>query len=117
MFEAIGRTIRLSAGDTGLIRFEAEGVQLAAGDLAVFTVRRRSGELMMEKVLAPEGNVFKVPFLNADTQRWREGEYLWDLRIALGAQTDADGHVTDGREVITPFAPGVLRVMKAVGRI
>lgn len=117
MFETNGRTIRLSAGDTGIIGFEVKGTALAEGDLAVFTVRRRSGEMMMEKVLTPEDNVLKVPFLNADTERWREGEYLWDLRIVLGARTDADGHVTDGREVITPFAPGALRVMKAVGRI
>ena len=86
-------------------------------DLAVFTVRRRNGELMMEKVLAPEGNVYRVPFLNADTERWREGEYLWDLRIALDAQTDEQGHVTDGREVVTPFAPGVIRIERVVGRI
>lgn len=86
-------------------------------DLAVFTVRRRNGELMMEKVLTPEGNVYRVPFLNADTERWREGEYLWDLRIALDAQTDEQGHVTDGREVVTPFAPGVIRIERVVGRI
>ena len=42
---------------------------------------------------------------------------MWDLRIALDAQTDAQGHVTDGREVITPFPPGVLRIVKVVGKI
>ena len=87
------------------------------GDLAVFTVRRRSGELMMEKVIPPEENVYRVPFLNTDTEKWREGEYMWDLRIAPEAQTDAQGHVTDGREVITPFPPGVLRIVKVVGKI
>ena len=117
MFETNGRTIRLSAGDTGLIGFEVEDVQLTEEDLAVFTVRRRNGELMMEKVLTPAENVYKLPFLNQDTEKWREGEYMWDLRIVMGAQTDAQGHVANGREVITPFAPGVLRIVKVVGRI
>lgn len=117
MFETNGRTIRLSAGDTGLIGFEVEGTQVGENDLAVFTVRRRNGELMMEKVLPPEENVYKLPFLNTDTEKWREGEYLWDLRVALGAQIDAQGHVTGGREVITPFPPSVLRIVKVVGRI
>ena len=117
MFETKGRTIRLSAGDTGLIGFEVEGVQVGENDLAVFTVRKQNGELMMEKVLPPEDNVYMLPFLNSETEQWREGEYMWDLRIALDAQTDAQGHVTDGREVITPFSPGVLRIVKVVGRI
>lgn len=117
MFETNGRTIRLSAGDTGIVGIEVEDMQVGEGDLAVFTVRRRNGELMMEKVLSPENNVYKVPFLNADTERWRAGEYLWDLRIALDAQTDEQGHVTDGREVVTPFAPGVIRIERVVGRI
>ena len=90
---------------------------MGENDLAVFTVRKQNGELMMEKVLPPEDNVYMLPFLNPDTEQWREGEYMWDLRIALDAQTDAQGHVTDGREVITPFPPGVLRIVKVVGRI
>lgn len=117
MFETNGRTIRLSPGDTGIIGFLVEGTQVWENDLAVFTVRRRNGELMMEKVLSPEENSYRLPFLNSDTERWREGEYMWDLRIALDAQTDAQGHVTDGREVITPFPPGVLRIVKVVGKI
>lgn len=117
MFETNGRTIRLSGGDTGIIQFEVCGAQVRDGDLAVFTVRRRNGEMMLEKVIAPQENVYKVPFLNADTDTWREGEYVWDLRIALDASTDADGHVTDGREVLTPFPPRPLRIVKAVGRI
>ena len=117
MFEANGRSIRLSAGDTGIIGFEVEGVQVGKNDLAVFTVRRRSGELMMEKVIPPEENVYRMPFLNTDTEKWREGEYMWDLRIALDAQKDAQGHVTDGRAVITPSMPGVLRIVRVVGKI
>ena len=51
MFETNGRTIRLSPGDTGIIGFLVEGTQVGEDDHAVFTVRRRNGELMMEKVL------------------------------------------------------------------
>ena len=53
MFEVSGRSIRISRGDTGLIAFDAEGTALSEKDAAVFTVRRQSGGIVMEKVIAP----------------------------------------------------------------
>ena len=71
----------------------------------------------MQKMIAPEKDVFYVPFTNEETDGWKAGEYEWDIRIALEAVLDAQGRVTDGREVITPWAPGKLEVVKVVGEI
>lgn len=117
MFTISGRAIRLSRGDTGIIPFRVEGVTLSEKDRAVFTVRRPTGAALLQKVIAPEGNVFYVPFTNEETDGWKTGSYEWDLRIALDAVMDAQGRVTDGREVITPWAPGKLEVVKVVGEI
>lgn len=117
MFEVSGRSIRISRGDTGLIAFDAEGTALSEKDLAVFTVRRQSGGIVMEKVIAPEGNRLLVPFTNEETEALCEGEYVWDIRVVLDAETDAEGRVTGGREVITPLPPSPLKIMKVVGRV
>lgn len=117
MFTVSGRTIRLSRGDTGIIPFRVDGVKLTDEDRAVFTVKRRSGAVLAQKVIMPEDNIFYVPFINDETDGWKEGEYNWDIRIALGAVLDQTGRVTDGREIITPWAPGTLEVMKVVGDI
>lgn len=116
MFDVNGRTIRISRGDTGLIRFAAEGIELTEKDLCVFTVKRRSGGAVMQKVIEPEENAYLIPFTNADTEI-PVGDYEWDIRIALDAQTDGTGRVTGGREIITPWPPATLRIAKAVGNV
>ena len=116
MFDVMGRTIRISRGDTGLIRFSAEGLELTEKDLCVFTVKRRSGGTVLEKVIEPEENAYLIPFTNAETEI-PVGDYEWDIRIALDAVTDGTGRVTGGREVITPWPPATLRITKAVGNV
>lgn len=83
----------------------------------MFTVRRTTGAVLIQKVIAPEKDIFYVPFTNDETDGWKAGVYEWDIRIALDAVLDAQGQVTDGREVITPWAPGKLEVVKVVGEI
>lgn len=117
MFDVLGRTIRISRGDTGVIRFLADGIELTANDLCVFTVKRRSGSVVMEKVIAPEENAYFIPFTNEETERMQADDYLWDIRIALDAVTDDTGRVTGGREVLTPWAPGVFKIVKVVGSV
>ncbi len=117
MFEMHGRTIRISQGDTGIVTFSVEGAQLSSADRAVFTVKGSAGRLI-QKVIAPEeGNLIRVPLTNEETDGWRPGLYSWDLRIVLEPKLDADGMVTDGREVITPWPPSQFEVVKVVGRI
>lgn len=116
MFDVLGRTIRISRGDTGLIRFAAEGAELSEKDLCVFTVKRRSGGTVMEKVIEPEEGAYLIPFTTADTEI-PVGDYEWDIRIALDAVTDGTGRVTGGREIITPWPPATLKIVKAVGSV
>ena len=115
MFKARERSITLSAGDTGVVGFRFD-VPLTDDDRGVFTVADRKGKRMLRKIIRPEGNTIYIPFVNSDTQDWEPGGYEWDLRVVLGA-TLAGGDVTDGREVITPFPPGVLTVVKVVGKV
>ena len=117
MFKVCGRTIQVSQGDTGVLHFDVEDMPLGKRDRAVFTVKKRTGGVIMRKIAAPEGNVFRIPFVNADTQSWKPDTYEWDLRIVLDPVYGAGGDVTDGREVITPFPPGALMVMKVVGSV
>lgn len=117
MFTVSGRTIRLSRGDTGVINFSVDGVKLTDADRAVFTVRRRTGAILLQKVIPPVDGMLYVPFTNDETDGWQPGEYVWDIRIVLDAVTDENGKVTDGREVITPFPPSRLDVVKVVGNV
>lgn len=117
MFEVHGQYIRVSRGDTGLITFAFEGIELGENDLAVFTVKRRSGGTVLEKVIEPEENQIFVPFTNEETEKMREGEYEWDLRVALDAETDAEGRITGGREVLTPWPPSKFEITKVVGSV
>lgn len=94
-----------------------EGVTLTDEDRAVFTIKRKTGATLIQKIVMPEDGVFYVPFTNDETDGWKPGQYEWDLRIVLGAVTNALGEVTDGREVITPWAPNTLEVVKVVGEV
>ena len=115
MFDIMGRTIRISRGDTGLIRLPVDGVTLTEKDLCVFTVKRRSGGKVLEKVIEPEDNAYLVPFTNEETERMQVGDYEWEIRIALNATTDGMGRVNGGREIITPWPPAAFKIVKAVG--
>lgn len=117
MFDVLGRTIRVSRGDTGVIRFLAEGIELTDNDLCVFTIRRKSGGTAMEKVVAPEENAYYIPFTNEETERFPVDDYEWDIRVVLDVVKDDAGRVTGGREVLTPWAPGVFKVVKVVGNV
>lgn len=117
MFEVNGRLIRVSRGDTGLITFTVEGISLTENDRAVFTVKRRSGGVVIQKVIEPEGNNILVPFVSGDTERLRPDTYEWDIRYVIDAVEDGEGRVTDGREVLTPFPPGEFRIERTVGDV
>lgn len=58
-----------------------------------------------------------MPFINAETDRWKPGVYQWDIRIVLDARMQTDERVTDGREVITPWPPSLFEVIKVVGEV
>ena len=119
LFELKGKRILATRRDTGLIRLvpRPDGYIPTQEDRAVFTVCDRSGEhVLAEKTILPEedGSVF-VPFTQEDTLALETGIYLWSVRYALEAVTDEKGKVTGGREMITPFAPGMLCVTEVIG--
>lgn len=117
MFEVNGRMIRISRGDTGLIAFETDGASLTEKDRAVFTVKRRNGGMVMQKVIAPEDGKILLPFISSDTEKLRPDTYEWDIRLVIEAIEDEAGRVTDGREVLTPFPPGEFTIVRTVGDV
>lgn len=117
MFTVNGRSIAISRGDTGILTFVFAGAELTDADRAVFTVKRKSGGMICQKVIAPTDGKIYVPFTNDETDDWMPGVYEWDLRIVLDANTDASGKVTDGREVITPWEPSRFEVVRTVGQV
>lgn len=117
MFDVMGQMIRVTHGDTGMIRFRAgDRLELGENDCGVFTIRRRKGGTVLEKVIAPEENAFLMPFTHEETEIPAD-DYEWDIRIILDAKKDETGRVTGGREVITPFGPGLFRIERAVGNV
>lgn len=115
MISVDGLAIRMTAGDTGAITFEADDFEVLPGDLAVFTVKTRYGQVMLERNVEPDGNAFTVVFANADTERWKNDAYLYDIRIVRGAKMDETGRIVDGDSVMTPFAPSPFVIERAVG--
>ena len=118
MFKASGSLIQISAGDTGIVRFDVEGTKLTEKDRAVFTAKTRSGQTVLRKIIKPEKeDEILLPFVNADTEKVTPGNYEWDIRIVLGAKFGAGGDVVDGDDVITPFLPGQFSVLRTVGNV
>ena len=126
MFEVRGTKIRLTQGDSGLLTVVVGEGQLTENDRAVFTMCkalrgdgtwRKMGAQFLEAVLVPDvkRGVFQMPFVSSDTEAWPAGRYLWDVRICLDA-VEADGRVTDAREVFTPYPPGEMIIERTVGR-
>lgn len=115
MIETDGFAIRMTAGDTVAVIFEAKDFEILPGDVAVFTVKTRHGQVMMEQYIELDKNEFMVIFLNPDTEKWKADEYRYDLRIVRGAVKNEIGQIVDGLSVITPIPPSPLRIERAVG--
>ena len=90
-----------------------------ANDRAIFTVRERpKRRALIEKTIAPEADGrFVVCFESEDTARLKPREYVWDVRLAIQANVDENGEVTDAEQIITPCPPGILFVMAAIGEL
>ena len=118
MFELNGTRIRLTAGDTGILTIKAQIKHVFTdADRALFTARKQNGALLAEMTLQPEpdGTVM-IPFTHSLSEKWKPGEYSWDIRFAIDAVFDG-GRVVDGTDIITPMRPGVLQVLGTEGRI
>ena len=121
MFRVSGNQISITAGDTALMAIcpDETGYVPTASDRAIFTVRERpKRRALIEKTIAPEADGrFVVCFESEDTARLNPREYVWDVRLAIQANVDENGEVTDAEQIITPCPPGILFVMAAIGEL
>ena len=121
MFRVSGNQISITAGDTALMAIcpDETGYVPTANDWAIFTVRERpERRALIEKTIAPEADGrFVVCFESEDTARLKPREYVWDVRLAIQANVDENGEVTDAEQIITPCPPGILFVMAAIGEL
>ena len=121
MFRVSGNQISITAGDTALMAIcpDETGYVPTANDRAIFTVRERpKRRTLIEKTIAPEADGrFVVCFESEDTARLKPREYVWDVRLAIQANVDENGEVTDAEQIITPCPPGILFVMAAIGEL
>ena len=121
MFRVSGNQISITAGDTALMAIcpDETGYVPTANDRAIFTVRERTKRrALIKKTIAPEADGrFVVCFESEDTARLKPREYVWDVRLAIQANVDENGEVTDAEQIITPCPPGILFVMAAIGEL
>lgn len=121
MFRVSGNQISITAGDTALMAIcpDETGYVPTANDRAIFTVRERpTRRALIEKTIAPEADGrFVVCFESEDTARLKPREYVWDVRLAIQANVNENGEVTDAEQIITPCPPGILFVMAAIGEL
>ena len=66
--EVRGTMIRIPQGDTGNVKFVADG-ELSESDKALFTIARRDGSAVLRKVLSVDASdkAFHLPFAYGET--------------------------------------------------
>lgn len=117
MFQVNGTNIVLSRGDTGGIKFTAEGYTFGPDDRALFSVRNAGGTIVKQEQFELVDNAFYVTFFNADTDALTPGNFTWDVRYVINPYYDSDGRIVDGDQVITPNTPQQLQLLTVVGEI
>ena len=119
MFGVNGYTITLSRGDTGAIKFTATtDYTFTADDRALFSIKNAIGEVVKQQAFPiDENNAFTVAFFNSDTDNLPAGSYSWDVRYVIHPYYDAEGHIVDGDQVITPKQPMEMQLLQVVGEV
>ena len=114
--EVYGTMIRIPQGDTGNVKFAADGA-LSESDRALFTVVRRGGGMILRKVLSPEmnDNAFHMAFVYGETARMRPDSYEWSLRVVRGGKLDASGRLEDTQGSHTAILRGTLTILPVAG--
>lgn len=115
--EIHGTTIRVPQGDTGVVKFVAEGVDLTGDERGLFTLAARNGTAIMRKILEPdaESDVFQMPFVFEDTVNLKPDTYRWSFRVVRGGAFDARGRLLAADGSHTTVAKGVLAVLAVAG--
>ena len=116
MFYVEGFAITLSRGDTGALRLKAKAKRKDTGadytfgerDRALFTIKG-GNKIVKQKSYPIVNNMFKVVFMNADTQDYAAGGYNWDVRYVINPYYDTEipgGPWTPYDELEFPVAAG-----------
>lgn len=114
--EAMGNTIRMPQGDTGVVKFVPDKREIASDDRALFTVVNRSGATLLRKVLSPDDDgVFRLPFVYDDTARMKPDTYEWSIRVVHNATLDASGKIVSVDTMHTPVTLGKMVVLTVAG--
>lgn len=114
--QASGTQIRIPQGDTGNVKFAADGA-LSENDRALFTLARRDGGVILRKVLPPDlaDSAFHMAFVYEDTAKLRPDSYEWSLRVVRGGVLDSSGKLTDAQGSHTPILRGTLTILPVAG--
>lgn len=114
--EVHGMHIRIPQGDTGNVKFAADGA-LSESDRALFTVVRRGGGMLLRKVLSPDvnDNAFHMAFVYGETAGMRPDSYEWSLRVVRGGVLDAAGRLEDTQGSHTAILCGTLTILPVAG--
>ena len=114
--EVHGTMIRIPQGDTGNVKFVADG-ELSESDKALFTIARRDGSAVLRKVLPPDlgDNAFHMAFVYEDTAKLRPDNYEWSLRVVRGGKLDASGRLEDTQGSHTAILRGTLTFLPVAG--
>lgn len=111
------RKITLHRGDTGVACFRLVGYTLSSNDRVLWTMKDGLGTVVKEGIYTPEDNVFRVEFLNAETDYLAPGIYQYDARVAFNPQYDDQGRIIDGDAISTPISPLTVELLSTVGQI
>ena len=108
MYRFEGLDIEATGGDSLVFTVRFRGRALAAGSVAVFTVKKRARmkEAVIEKRYAVADNRVVVALEPADSAL-APGTYWWDIRVLTP--------VGNGMEVRTPMAYAAFEILEAVG--
>jgi len=114
--------ITLSRGDTAAFTVTTvTDYTFEPQDRALWTVKDGSGEVILERAYALDGElgngVFLVQLSNSDTDTLATGAYSWDVRYVLHPYYDEDGRIVDGDQVITPKTALSLTLLATVGEV
>lgn len=121
MFDVDGMKVSITVGDTGAVRIRGIGHRFNAEDRAVFSVKTGNGSVIMQRVfdgLETDGS-FVVYFHSQDTIGRAAGSYQWDVRYLIHPYYDGEdeNRIIDADQVITPYDPQPLVLMRTVGDV
>ena len=114
--EVNGTMIRIPQGDTGNVKFVADG-ELSESNKALFTIARRDGSAVLRKVLSVDESdkAFHLPFAYSETARMQPDSYEWSLRVVRGGKLDASGRLEDTQGSHTAILRGTLTILPVAG--